>query len=195
MTILPSEGSFVLYDTEFTSWPGFMAQGFKAPGRYPEVIQIGAVRIDVGDGFAELDALNILVMPRINPVLSDYIVDLTGITQARLDEGGVQFSEALQAFLAFVGESSGPLYSFGTDGNIMQQNCDINDLPAPPLFGQERNLKKLMADAGLIDINVMSSELPAHVGMPPETQGHDALADVRAVIRVLRHLRKEGRFK
>jgi len=38
----------------------------------------------------------------------------------------------------------------------------------------------------------MSSELPAIVGLPPETRGHDALTDVRAVVRALGRLRAQG---
>ena len=192
MSLLPSSGQIVLYDTEFTSWQDFMAQGFKAPGRYPEVIQIGAVRIDVSDDFAERDVLDILVLPRVNAQLSDYIIDLTGITQVRLNEEAIRFSEALESFLEFVGDYD--LYSFGTDGKIMTENCKINDLPIPSVFEQEKNLKIMLAEAGLIDGDVMSSELPSYVGLPPEPNAHDALADARAVVRVLRYLRSEGRL-
>ncbi len=192
MSFFPEKDSFVIYDTEFTSWPGFMAQGFMSPGRYPEIIQIGAVRIDASDGFTERDFLDILVMPRFNPDLSDYIVELTGISQARLDADGVSFETALSAFLGFLGDESTPLYAFGADGKIMKKNCALNKLPVPALFDREVNLKARMAEAGLIDNTVMSSELPALVGLPPETGGHDALTDVRAVVRALGRLRAQG---
>lgn len=193
MGILPGSGSIVLYDTEFTSWPGFMAAGFKAPGKYPEVIQIGAARIDMSGGFAELDTLDVLVMPSINSVLSDYIIDLTGITQERLDAGGVGFREALGRFLEFVGDDT-PLYAFGQDGAVMEKNCELNDLPKPPVFRKEKNLKAVLNQAGLVEMTAVSSELPGLFGLPEETNGHDALADVRAVVRVLRHLEKAGRL-
>lgn len=194
MSIFPTSGSFILYDTEFTSWPGFMAQGFKAPGKYPEVIQIGAVRVDAANGYAELDAADIFVIPRINPTLSDYIIDLTGITQARLDAAGVPFKDALSQFLRFIGDANTPIYSYGEDGTVMQENCELNDLPSPALFDGEINLKQTLADAGLAPTTLASSELPALFGLPPEVQGHDALSDARAVLRVLRHLKMDGRL-
>ena len=193
MGLFPVDGNIVLYDTEFTSWPGFLEQGFRAPGRYPEVIQIGAVRIDAADDFAESDAVDVLVLPRVNAKLSDYIIDLTGITQARLEKAGIQFADALDIFLNFVGDSA-PLFSFGMDGVIMRENCRLHDLPEPPLFDTEINLKAVLADAGLVEMSATSSGLPALFGLEPEHRGHDALVDVRAVVRVLRHLKKEGRL-
>lgn len=193
MDLFPVDGSIVLYDTEFTSWPGFLEPGFKAPGRYPEVIQIGAVRIDAAGDFAERDALDILMLPRVNVKLSDYIIDLTGITQARLEKAGIQFAYALDIFLNFVGDST-PLFSFGMDGVIMRENCRLQDLPEPPLFDTEINLKAMLADAGLVEMIAKSSGLPALFGLEPEHRGHDALADARAVVRVLRYLRSEGRL-
>lgn len=68
MTFLAETGKLVVYDTEFTSWPGFRAQGYKAPGRYPEIIQIGAVKLDAAS-LEECDAFEIFVQPRVNPVL------------------------------------------------------------------------------------------------------------------------------
>ena len=71
----------VVYDLEFTSWPGFLEVGFKAPGKYPEIVEIGALRVDRRHGYRELDAFACYVRPRINPDLSGYFTRLTGITQ------------------------------------------------------------------------------------------------------------------
>lgn len=193
MGILPASGSFVLYDTEFTSWPGFLEQGFKAPGRYPEVIQIGGIRVDAGNGLTEVEAFEIKVVPSVNPDLSDYIVALTGITQACLDAEGVPFAAALARFVEFLDETE-PLFSFGSDGAILRKNCDLNDVAWPPLFAREVNLKARMADAGLVPRDASSSDIPACFGLPRERQSHDALADVRGLVRVLRYLRDEGRL-
>ena len=47
MSPTPTQGKIVLYDTEFTNWEGFLEQRFQAPGRYREIIQIGAVKLVV----------------------------------------------------------------------------------------------------------------------------------------------------
>lgn len=190
MNLLPEVGTIVLYDTEFTSWPGFMEQGFKAPGRYPEIIQIGAMRLDAAAGFSVLEDLEALVIPRVNPNLSNYIIELTGITQARLDSEGVPFADAQAAFLEFIGDDY--LCAFGFDGMVMAKNCMLNDLPVPDVFAREINLKELMIRDGLILKDLNSSDLPGHFGLAPETRRHDALADVRAVARVLGYLRRAG---
>lgn len=193
MGILPASGSFVLYDTEFTSWPGFLEQGFKAPGRYPEVIQIGGVRVDAAEDLAEIAAFEIKVVPTVNPNLSDYIVGLTGITQERLEADGVPFADALSRFLDFLDDGE-PLFSYGSDGAILRKNCELNGLPWPSPFAREVNLKQRMADAGLVPLKASSSDIPAFFGLPRERQSHDALADVRGLVRVLRFLRDAGRL-
>ena len=75
----PAEG-FVAVDLKYTSWEGSLERGWSRPHEHREVVQIGAVRLDAGNGFAEVDALDVLVRPQRNPVLSEYFVALTGIT-------------------------------------------------------------------------------------------------------------------
>jgi hypothetical protein len=40
-----------------------------------------------------VDRLKLTVKPRLNPVLSQYLIDLTGITQQEVDEEGVDLAE------------------------------------------------------------------------------------------------------
>ena len=76
----------VVYDLEFTAWDGSMARKWMGPGEYKEVIQIGAVK--VSDKFEPIETLNLLVRPRLTPVLSDVIQKLTGITDDGLADRG-----------------------------------------------------------------------------------------------------------
>ncbi len=89
-----------VFDLEFTAWEGSMARRWLAPGEFKEVVQIGAVRLDA-DTLEEVAALDLLVRPRINPVLSAYLEDLTGVTNARLKADGFDFAEAYDRFADF----------------------------------------------------------------------------------------------
>ncbi|MFB6100790.1 MAG: exonuclease domain-containing protein [Candidatus Nanohalobium sp.] len=71
------ESTIVLWDTEFTSWPGCNEHGWdNEKGEYMEIIQIGAVKVET-ESMEEIDRFNRFVKPQINPELSDYIKNLT----------------------------------------------------------------------------------------------------------------------
>ena len=69
-----------------------------------EVVQIGAVRLDAARDFAETACFDVLVVPRINRLLSDYFIELTGITQQAVDSDGMAFADALAAYGAFLAD-------------------------------------------------------------------------------------------
>ena len=119
----------VVFDLEYTSWENAMAEGWSRPGQHREVIQIGAVRL-AGAAWDEADAIELLVRPRVNPVLSDFIVDLTGITNEAIAAAGLDLAPALARFAAFAGPRT-PLLSNGKDGNIIAESCALQDLTAP----------------------------------------------------------------
>lgn len=195
MTFLPARGTFIIYDTEFTSWPGFREQGFEAPGKYPEIIQIGAVCLDIERDCTEVGHFECLVRPTVNPHLSPYITDLTGISQCDVDDKGLSFTDALAGFLAFIeNSSSSQLISYGRDGWVMGINCRLNESPIPNVFMSEINLRDVFVARGICPASVISSELPDYLGFSPTENAHDALADARAVADALRHLLAENRL-
>ena len=79
MTVFPQicDGRAVVFDLEFTAWEGSMANRWSRPGEFTELVQIGAVRVDART-FAVEAEMDVLVKPRLNPVLSEYFVQLTG---------------------------------------------------------------------------------------------------------------------
>src|ERR1700761_14253 len=110
-----------------------MARRWMAPGEYQEVVQIGAVKLD-GETLARLDEFDVLVRPRFNFQLSDYFVKLTGIDNAALAARGVDFAQAHDRFLDFVGD--GVIAAFGRDDYVLADNLrlygirDARPLPA-----------------------------------------------------------------
>ncbi len=170
-----------------------MARGWSGPGEYKEIVQIGAVRLD--DDWKEEAALSLFVRPRINPILSDYFTNLTGITQARLDEEGMDIVPALEKFGEFIGPSL-LAYSNGRDGEVVLRNCELSGLP--PLSCQPR-FYNVRTHLSLIS-GVASSELDSfrlHQTFGLETGGHtahDALGDARGIADLLVHLHWQGKF-
>ena len=80
---LPRSGDMVVLDLEWTAWEGSLARSWTGPGECREVIQVGAVRVDALR-FERLAAFDRLVRPVRNPVLSDYITRLSGLTNERM---------------------------------------------------------------------------------------------------------------
>ena len=153
-------------------------------------MQIGAVRVDAGNGFAERAHFSVLVRPTINPELSDYFTTLTGITNDTVARDGVSLENALAAFIDFA--DADIILSHGRDELVIGEDCALKELGNP------------FADADWRDINpplhtitgehLMSSELPAFFGLDMVGKAHDALADARALARVLVHLKNEDRI-
>lgn len=176
--------SFVVFDLEMTAWEGSFARDWSGPGEFPEIVQIGAVRIETVPAWRETAALDILVRPKFCPVLSRYFTALTGIDQAQVDASGIPFAEALQRFAGFVGRD--PALAFGRDGPILERNCRRYGLPSP-LSGSIHDIRTDLCQRFGIPL-VMSSELPGVLGFETSGPSHDGLSDARAVANAIRRL-------
>ena len=77
----------VVFDLEFTAWPGSIQSQWSRPGEFREVVQIGAVRLSPRT-LKPVEEFEMLIIPRLNPVLSDFFVQLTGITNEALTRRG-----------------------------------------------------------------------------------------------------------
>lgn len=171
---------FVVYDLEYTTWPGARERQWNGPGEHREVVQIGAVILDAG--FRERAALEILVRPRRNPQLSDYFTRLTGITQTRLDAEGIDADLALDRFLDFAGTDM-PLVSNGLDAVVLAENCQL--LGRLDCFSSRAvDVHPLLRSVSGRD-DFYSCDLPAVFGLPHVGGAHTALADARCVAAAL----------
>jgi inhibitor of KinA sporulation pathway (predicted exonuclease) len=186
---LNPEGCAVFYDVEYTSWKGYRESNWSMPGKYMEIVQIGALRIDFDQDWKELDQFVAYVQPRRNPELSDYFIDLTGITQEIVDEQGTDFETALRNFVDYVIRDNSPLASHGPDHEVIQLNCEFNDLDLPAPFQSAINLRPwISGQVGVAEATYTSSELPDAVGVVHAETAHNGVADSRAIASVLRHL-------
>ena len=178
--------AIVVWDTEFTAWPGSQERSWTGPGEHRELVQIGAVALDATAGFAEIATFERIVRPKINPRLSQYFIDLTGITPQRVDGEGVPFPRALDDFAAFAKRWIGQVGAFGRDDVVLSENCALHGIALPIALGRFQDLRPAL-EAAIGRTGMMSSELPRFVGLPVPEQAHDALGDARAIASVIRH--------
>lgn len=181
--------AFVVYDLEYTTWEGALARQWSGPGEFRELVQIGAVRLS--SDFREVGCLSLVVLPRMNPQVSDYFIRLTGISQDRVD-AGMDIAEALAALAAFAAPDA-MLLSNGPDATVIAENCRLAGLD-DPFLGRTRDVHaELVAASG--HARSSSFELAHLFGIVDAGPDHDALADARNVAAALAKLAAEGRFR
>jgi len=170
--------TITVFDLEFTAWDGSMARHWLTPGEFKEVVQIGAVKLDAAT-LAPLAEFDLLVRPRVNPVLSPYFERLTGITGARLALHGVDFAEAYARFAAFA--AGGAICAFGHDEWVLEENIRLYGIrdaaPLPPFH----DLRAWFAGHGIDPRGLHSCDIGPLLGVPFEGRAHDALNDSRSI--------------
>ena len=178
-----------VFDLEYTAWECSMARHWLEPGQFKEVVQIGAVRLD-GKTLAVLGEFDLLVKPRINPRLSPYFENLTGITSADVVAHGVDFAEAYARFADFAGE--GPICAFGHDEWILEENLrlyGIADFRPLPRF---QDLRSWFAACNVDPRGMLSCEIAPSLGLAFQGRAHNALDDARSMAASMEEMVKRG---
>ena len=148
------------------------------------------MRVEAGS-FAALDTFRALTVPRINPALSAYFQDLTGISQGELDRLGIPLAELAAGFAAFCGPAD-LIASNGNDIAIVEGSCALQGLTMPDIAAPVRNLRGMLARTLNLDpAETVTGLLPQKVGLSPEGPLHSALADARGLAATLAVLRGE----
>jgi inhibitor of KinA sporulation pathway (predicted exonuclease) len=167
----------VVFDLEFTAWEGSMITRWTRPKELTEVVQIGAVKLDA-ESLKEVGEFQMLVQPRVNPVLSDYLVQLTGISNAMLKERAVDFITAYRAFLEFADGAN--TYAFGRDDLIFVDNLKYYAWTTLPVLPYA-NAIPWFRDNGVELKGKHACDVAELCGAPFEGHKHSALADAKGV--------------
>lgn len=188
--------TFVIYDLEFTSWDDAMDTGWMKANYRREIIQIGALKVD-SRTLEVTDRLSVLVRPVINPVLSDFICGLTGITQQDIDMNGLSFDEAYRLFCDFCEKDIA--FAYGNDVFVLGENVGMTRCPAYGAIRRGGGIGFVsiapyfhLADPASATIN--SGRLWQHFGLdkPHDAAEHDALFDCYSILVAMRHLVARG---
>lgn len=179
---LPPE--IVVYDTEYTTWDGARERKWAGPNEHREIVHIGAVKIETNT-FRELDSFEVYVRPNINPELSDFFVELTGISQEVVDRKGVDFLDAWQRFNIWRGGLDA--YAFGNDAEVLSENCHLSDIPST-YTGRLLNICEVFERYGIATTAYHSSTIVGAFGHTPRQGAHNALNDARSIVDGLRLL-------
>ncbi|MDX2938191.1 3'-5' exonuclease [Streptomyces ipomoeae] len=189
--------TFVVFDLEFTTWPGAYEQNWSAPGQLREIVQIGALRL--AEDCSVIEEYETLVHPVVNPRLSPFFTTLTGIDQQTLDRDGVPPAQALGDFLGFCQED--PVLSYGNDMLVLGENIgwarsrgeEVKNNPLAPTF---LNIRPWLNTVAPTTVSINSGRLWQALDLPRPTGGsggeHSALFDCHSIAAALRHLAGAG---
>ena len=185
---LPIANQIVIFDLEWTSWPGFPESGWSMPGKHREILQIGGVKLDFNRRFEEIDSFTLLVKPTINEKLSNYIQDLTGLTQNKIESEGIHVVDALHQFHEFCHKTDYLCYN-GQDNLVLIENCRLNNIKCPGAFISGLNLQPILSSALKVSGKwITSGEIINHLNLPVTGKMHDALDDARSLATAIRYL-------
>lgn len=176
----PKTGLVSILDLEYTAWEGSAQRGWVEPWEWREIIQIGMVLVDAKT-FLIKEGFEILVRPERNEILSDYFIELTGISQKRIEEEAVSFKQALEVVTP-IGLKAECIMFNGYDGQILRENCVFHNLSVPWNDSRMYNFRPLLADSlNRPQADLTSSDLPALAGVKVLGQPHSALHDCNSI--------------
>jgi len=168
----------VVFDLEFTAWPGSIQSQWSRPGEFREVVQIGAVRLSPRT-LKPVEEFDMLIIPRLNPVLSDFFVQLTGITNEALTRRGVDFITGFRAFLDFGGGSH--LWAHGRDDLVLAGNLRLYGWDSKLAIPPYSNAIEWFLQNGVDLRGKHACDVPEAAGVPFVGRQHNALDDARGV--------------
>lgn len=174
---------FVIFDTEYTTWEGALQRGWSGENEFREIVQIGAIRVK---DLKEVDCFEKFVVPVKNPNLSQFFVELTGVTQEEVDEKGVSFREAVAEFGSWIDGLD--CYSYARDIDVWKENADLLEQSLP--FSEEKfhDVRDVFNVAGIDTTQYSSGTIPKAFGKTPPPYGHNALNDARSILIALNAL-------
>lgn len=179
----------VIFDLEFTAWEGSLQHDWRRPGEFREVVQIGAVKL-APESLKVIDQFEVLIIPRLNPVLSPFFSDLTGITNELLQARGVDFITGYRAFLEFA--SGAEVWAHGRDDLVLASNLKLyrwdHHFPVP----NYTNAILWFLEQGVDLRGKHACDVAAAVGAEFSGRQHNALDDARGVAAGIRALIAKG---
>lgn len=183
------DNKIIIWDTEYTSWPGCQENGWdNEKGQYREIIQIGAIRFDT-DKLEIMDSFDRAVRPQINPELSDYIKDLTGLSNQRINNAD-GFESVLKEFIEWSQDFS--LYSYANDMGVVQRNIELYKSDLDPKKARFKDIRKVFRSNDVPVDELNSGNIANYFDPDKELlRQHDAYNDARNMAEAVKMMIRE----
>ena len=176
--------NFIVIDFEATCGPGI------TKGKN-EIIEWGCAKLD--KDFNIISTYQQIVKPQMHPKLTQFCIDLTGITQKMIDKEGIPFKESYEQFLKWRGSST-QWGSWGAyDRYQLIQDCKLHNLQYGKLFGNRKhtNLKQLHQNWYKRKRGAGLKKALRMCNLSFDGRQHRALTDTKAVAKILNHMQSK----
>lgn len=187
-----NEINFILFDIEYTAWEGSQQRNWSYDNEYKEIICISALKVNNTNNKLEIiDKFNYYVKPKLNPILSDYIKNLTGITQIIIDIEAYDFDIALEEFYIFCENYN--IYSYGNDYTEIKTNLQLNNITKSSKYyiweSHFYDIKPIFNNYNIDTSMYTSGSVYKSVGLKPDNiKIHDAMWDTYSIFITLNFL-------
>ena len=181
---------YVIIDLEWTSWAenfNKKRNSFKKRKNWQkkEIIQVGAIQFN--KNYKILKKFNIYIKPKYNPILSTYIVKLTGITQKIIEKKGIKFTQAYKIIKKVCKDCE--IFCNGNDNEIMQTNLLYNNLKDKNF--KIKNIKPILYTKYKIPKKFINSPvIHTFFGYKlKKTKMHNAVYDCMNILKVIKKIK------
>lgn len=185
----------ICLDTEWTCWQDSLELGWPDPERPPEIIQIGLASYDTL-AFSLLNTFDSLVVPKLNPLLSEYCTDLLSLKQSDLDQAETfpQVSENLTSFLSVYKQQKVLICSFGHDWEHFSLDAKRNSISDPISRFSKMDLRLELSSIFDIPYRETTREvIVERLNLAKNPRRHEALFDAYQLIDIIQGLSKMSR--
>jgi len=165
------------------------------PGYLHEIIEFPAVIIDA-QTYENVSEFHEYCRPTVNPCLTDFCKELTGITQNKVDNAP-SFPTVLKKFDKWLKESvPSATFCISTDGpwdidRCLKNQCYNLQIEIPHYFHRWVNIRKHFSSFYRI-VNANVELMLTHLGFQFEGRQHSGIDDSRNIARILIQLLKDG---
>lgn len=183
----------IILDVENTAWEGSCARGWSEPWEEKEIIQIAMLALDA-QNLDPISDFSCLVRPVINPMLSDYIMDLTGISQHEIDAEGLSLKDAFNSTSEFLCrfDPDFKIVCNGIDGGVLSDNAALLQISCPVFFKECVSIHShLKQNIPTYSTGHFSGDLADVVNRPLTGQKHNALHDVQSIREALKYIQNK----
>jgi len=150
-----------------------------------EIIEVGMCIVEPEE-VNTIHQVSLIVKPKFNPLLTDFCVELTGITQDHVDKG-LPFAEALAIMEIFF--KPGDIFcAWGNfDASLLKKNCELHDIKNPCEDWPHINVKQFAVDwFGIEPCGIKA--ICDMLGIPFQGQLHRGLNDASNIVNVLKQI-------
>ncbi len=160
-------------------------------GEERELVQISSILLKDLDTLNKTQFFSVYTKPLINPILSNYFINLTGIDQETIDNYGLSIEEGIYQFCDF--SKCKYCFSWGDDMGVIKRNINLHKIKSNISFDLAFDIRKFFKKFDIEISNFNSgtiekfSEKNSIISSGKE---HNALSDCVSMLSALCKLRK-----